>query len=1031
MSILIRYDIGAARLTELLRSVAPRVLLVEEAGQVLEAHVLASLTPSIQHMILIGDPLQLRPSIENYQLSADNPGIGQVYQFDRSLMERLSSSELRMSRLDVQRRMRPEISELIRCTLYPFLIDNDVVMGRPSIRGMAKNVFFLDHRHAEGGAGEDSVSKTNAFEVDMIRDLVLHLLRQGTYTKTGDIVVLCAYLGQLVKLRKAFEGEVVTVVDERDIAKLLDHRDEEDVAGIVENAVQQVSIDSAVQLKTVDNFQGEEGRIVILSLARNSGGNPANRGIGFLKSKNRTNVALSRAREGMYILGNADDLAQSEMWRGVIVELKRQEAIGPAIPIACHRHPQKVTLISAPGQIARHAPTDSTADTFAHSNVTSMTRITDERIVGRSAFACALAVIPVINSAPYLAENVNSLSLCNLLADIPFKVNVGVSSVGVIRGTHVEKTFGASISVEEIVQRTMTVLKCFVKSVAAKLAVITPATAPAPSLCGEPCEAQTCPTCAPDNVKSQVVDFIMQSSLSDVDLDGDGLDSRLITLKCGHVFTVETLDGICELASYYKKQDERWLQLAPAPKGLQKHPLCPLCRVPITSKRYGRMLKRVDLDMAEQNVANKCRSTLRDVSEKVSAFNVEDRAVRQVERGLRDLQWDAFTMPDADPTSSTTVVDCEVIPKNEAHPVSSSRFGSRIKDRHQLPEALVTAWRNAAYSVLRAYDKACIVASTSSAHVRTWEAAVATLHHRYMAEPQRLEGVSKFSTVEEAALAKARKDCGAPSTPKADQRFRVEGCWMTIQIRFLLVQVAQGISEYLRKKGLDTLARTRWADFIAYILSSIRRDATLALEIAEKARSYRQVIKTAVLMMEAEYQTFSHRLGRQRNGMLLKEFQHEARAAYEAARAERTSQANRYRLFATQGHKDDEWLIENFIEPAQRVVGKWAKLIMQLKKGVVYTEVTDQEKRDVLKAFMSGFLGFNTRGHFYQCPNGHVYVITECGGAMEESRCPECGCAIGGQSHTLNRTNTRAMDYENLAREEGLGASPFAWGRDA
>ncbi|KAG8909612.1 hypothetical protein FRC01_006834, partial [Tulasnella sp. 417] len=66
---------GAAKLTELLRSVAPRVLLVEEAGQVLEAHILASLVPSIQHMILIGDPLQLRPTIENYQLSADNPGI--------------------------------------------------------------------------------------------------------------------------------------------------------------------------------------------------------------------------------------------------------------------------------------------------------------------------------------------------------------------------------------------------------------------------------------------------------------------------------------------------------------------------------------------------------------------------------------------------------------------------------------------------------------------------------------------------------------------------------------------------------------------------------------------------------------------------------------------------------------------------------------------------------------------------------------------------------------------------------------------
>ena len=49
-----------------MQGIGPRVLLVEEAGQVLEAHVLGSLVPSVQHMILIGDPLQLRPTLNNY-----------------------------------------------------------------------------------------------------------------------------------------------------------------------------------------------------------------------------------------------------------------------------------------------------------------------------------------------------------------------------------------------------------------------------------------------------------------------------------------------------------------------------------------------------------------------------------------------------------------------------------------------------------------------------------------------------------------------------------------------------------------------------------------------------------------------------------------------------------------------------------------------------------------------------------------------------------------------------------------------------
>lgn len=54
---------GAAQNQELVRALGARVVIVEEAGEVLEAHVLASLTSSVQHMILIGDHLQLRPRI--------------------------------------------------------------------------------------------------------------------------------------------------------------------------------------------------------------------------------------------------------------------------------------------------------------------------------------------------------------------------------------------------------------------------------------------------------------------------------------------------------------------------------------------------------------------------------------------------------------------------------------------------------------------------------------------------------------------------------------------------------------------------------------------------------------------------------------------------------------------------------------------------------------------------------------------------------------------------------------------------------
>lgn len=46
--------------------------------------------------------------------------------------------------------------------------------------------------------------------------------------------------------------------------------------------------------------------------------------------------------------------------------------------------------------------------------------------------------------------------------------------------------------------------------------------------------------------------------------------------------------------------------------------------------------------------------------------------------------------------------------------------------------------------------------------------------------------------------------------------------------------------------------------------------------------------------------------------------------------------------------------------------------------------------------------------HWYVCPNNHPYFIGECGGAMQESRCIECGAPVGGSSHNLLATNRRA-----------------------
>lgn len=63
-------------------------------------------------------------------------------------------------------------------------------------------------------------------------------LRQGCYSEEGDIVVLCAYLGQLARLRDALAGEVAIIIDERDQAALADQegdKEEEDVEVAIEH----------------------------------------------------------------------------------------------------------------------------------------------------------------------------------------------------------------------------------------------------------------------------------------------------------------------------------------------------------------------------------------------------------------------------------------------------------------------------------------------------------------------------------------------------------------------------------------------------------------------------------------------------------------------------------------------------------------------------------------------------------------------------------------------------------------------------
>lgn len=68
--------------------------------------------------------------------------------------------------------------------------------------------------------------------------------------------------------------------------------------------------------------------------------------------------------------------------------------------------------------------------------------------------------------------------------------------------------------------------------------------------------------------------------------------------------------------------------------------------------------------------------------------------------------------------------------------------------------------------------------------------------------------------------------------------------------------------------------------------------------------------------------------------------------------------------------------------------------------------LTETEKKMIVNAMNIG------KGKWFTCPNGHIYCISDCGGAMVVGRCNECHADIGGNNHTLLSTNrfTSEMD---------------------
>ncbi|KAF8957449.1 hypothetical protein BDZ97DRAFT_106432 [Flammula alnicola] len=159
--------------------------MFEEAGEILESHILTALWPETSQVILIGDHKQLRPKVNNYLLTIEKE---EDHHLNRSLFERLILKNYPHETLIQQHRMRPEISSLIRQLTYPELVDASDTLNRPNVLGLQDNIFFIDHNSPEGDNTSISdkrdlsstSSKQNSFEVEMILKIIKYLGQRVT-----------------------------------------------------------------------------------------------------------------------------------------------------------------------------------------------------------------------------------------------------------------------------------------------------------------------------------------------------------------------------------------------------------------------------------------------------------------------------------------------------------------------------------------------------------------------------------------------------------------------------------------------------------------------------------------------------------------------------------------------------------------------------------------------------------------------------------------------------------------------------------
>lgn len=271
-------------------------VVIDEACQCIELSAIIPLRYGCHQCIMVGDPNQLPPTVLSQSAAS--------YSYDRSLFVRMQTTNPNsVYLLDIQYRMHPSISVFPSKSFYDGKLKDGENMesknSRPwhSMAPLLPYEFFnIVSSHSQN---DFSKSLFNTAEATVALELVenlMNIIPQAEFS--GKIGIVSPYKEQIRVIKQTF------------IRKF------------------GAPILNEIDFNTVDGFQGQEKDIVIMSCVRaNEAG-----GVGFLSDTRRMNVALTRARSTLWVLGNALSLSRNKNWYNLIEDAKSRNLFMDAYP---------------------------------------------------------------------------------------------------------------------------------------------------------------------------------------------------------------------------------------------------------------------------------------------------------------------------------------------------------------------------------------------------------------------------------------------------------------------------------------------------------------------------------------------------------------------------------------------------------------------------------------------------------------------------------------------------------------------------